>query len=70
MSFLTGCRGFTGPVPPPLWIRVLQSIQLLNKNSSTQKMKIQAPKEDIFAPNHKYSLLTLLRNTVIITVTL
>ncbi len=52
MSFLTGCRGFTGPVPPPLWIRVLQSIQLLSKNSSTQKMKIQAPKKDIFAPKN------------------
>jgi len=20
-SYLSGCRGFTGPVPPPLWIR-------------------------------------------------
>jgi len=23
-----GCRGFTGPVPPPLWIRALPGIQL------------------------------------------
>lgn len=53
MSFLTGCRGFTGPVPPPLWIRVLQIIQLLSKYSSTQKMKIQAPNLDIYAPIHQ-----------------
>jgi hypothetical protein len=25
---LNGCRGFTGPVPPPLWIRVSSPIQL------------------------------------------
>lgn len=26
---LGGCRGFKGPFPPPLWIRVIQSIELL-----------------------------------------
>ena len=28
LAAIRGCRGFTGPVPPPLWIRASQAIRL------------------------------------------
>src|SRR6266700_3316618 len=41
-----GCRGFTGPIPPPLWMSVIQFCSTVIKNTSGTP---RAPREDALA---------------------
>jgi hypothetical protein len=45
---LSGCRGFIGPVPPPLWIRVPHgAIQLIRMDYNIKENKCNLPVESV-----------------------